>query len=283
VVPRYQREYSWSKEQVRELWDDIVTNIKVTGDLSEHEEYFIGAIVLVGNDKSIEFQIVDGQQRLTTITILLSVLCERFLEIKKSDLAESIFRNYIEGTDDDGRPYFKLQNETPRPFFQTSIQYIKKENLEPKTTEEKALRASYKELYNLTARDNFKKNFSIEGGVSDEKYEFLLKSLRDHLVNYLKIILITVSDEEEAYTIFETLNARGMNLRSVDLIKNKLFKALNRTHPYDNAKKEARRDGVPPIEIIDGEKLVDMFELLELGLKPKKTYDVDYSFFEEFK
>jgi uncharacterized protein with ParB-like and HNH nuclease domain len=283
VVPRYQREYSWSKEQVRELWDDIVTNIKVTGDLSEHEEYFIGAIVLVGNDKSIEFQIVDGQQRLTTITILLSVLCERFLEIKKSDLAESIFRNYIEGTDDDGRPYFKLQNETPRPFFQTSIQYIKKENLEPKTTEEKALRASYKELYNLTARDNFKKNFSIEGGVSDEKYEFLLKSLRDHLVNYLKIILITVSDEEEAYTIFETLNARGMNLRSVDLIKNKLFKALNRTHPYDNAKKEARRDVVPPIEIIDGEKLVDMFELLELGLKPKKTYDVDYSFFEEFK
>jgi restriction system protein len=50
-----------------------------------------------------------------------------------------------------------------------------------------------------------------------------------------------------------------------------------------DAKKEARRDGVPPIEIIDGEKLIDMFELLELGLKPKKTYEVNYPFFEEFK
>ncbi len=50
-----------------------------------------------------------------------------------------------------------------------------------------------------------------------------------------------------------------------------------------DAKKEARRDGVPPIEIVDGDKLIEMFELLELGLKPKKDYEVDYKFFEEFK
>jgi len=50
-----------------------------------------------------------------------------------------------------------------------------------------------------------------------------------------------------------------------------------------DAKKEARRDGVPPIEILDGEKLIEMFELLELGLRPLKTYEVDYRFFEEFE
>ena len=50
-----------------------------------------------------------------------------------------------------------------------------------------------------------------------------------------------------------------------------------------DAKKEARRDGVPPIEIIDGEKLIEMFELLEFGLRPLKTYEVDYRFFEEFE
>ena len=49
------------------------------------------------------------------------------------------------------------------------------------------------------------------------------------------------------------------------------------------AKKEARRDGVPPIEIVDGEKLIDMFEHVELGLKPLKTYDIDDKFFEEFR
>jgi len=49
------------------------------------------------------------------------------------------------------------------------------------------------------------------------------------------------------------------------------------------ARKEAQRDGVPPIEIVDGEKLVEMFETLELGLKPKKSFDVDLNFFTEFK
>ena len=50
-----------------------------------------------------------------------------------------------------------------------------------------------------------------------------------------------------------------------------------------DAKKEARRDGVPPIELVDGEKLVEMFELVELGLKPVKTYEIDEKFFDEFR
>jgi len=49
------------------------------------------------------------------------------------------------------------------------------------------------------------------------------------------------------------------------------------------AKKEARRDGVPPIEIVDGDKLIDMFEMLELGLKPIKTYEIEDKFFDEFR
>ncbi len=50
-----------------------------------------------------------------------------------------------------------------------------------------------------------------------------------------------------------------------------------------DARKESVRDGVPPIELVDGEKMIDMFEELELGLKPKKAYDIDASFFEEFR
>ena len=49
------------------------------------------------------------------------------------------------------------------------------------------------------------------------------------------------------------------------------------------AKKEAVRDGVPPIELVDGEKLLDMFEKLELGLKPKIAYDIDEKFFDDFR
>jgi uncharacterized protein with ParB-like and HNH nuclease domain len=236
IVPRFQREYSWSDEQVNELWDDIIASISISENVSNHEEYFIGSIVLVGNDKSSELQIVDGQQRLTTITILLRVLCERFLEINKKNVAESIYYNYIEGRDDDGIEYFKFQNETPNLFFQRAIQDKDREHLQPKSTEETTLLSSFKKLYSLTGRDKLKKNFGIEDGLSNEKYEYLLKLLREQIVKYLKVIFIMVSEEEEAYTIFETLNARGMNLSFVDLIKNKLFKELKNTHPYDKAK-----------------------------------------------
>jgi restriction system protein len=50
-----------------------------------------------------------------------------------------------------------------------------------------------------------------------------------------------------------------------------------------DAKREARRDGVTPIELVDGEKLIDMFETYQIGLKPVKTFELDYKFFEEFK
>ncbi len=237
VVPRFQRAYSWSKDQVKELWDDITANIQINNEKDvSHEEYFIGALVLVGDDKSNVLQIVDGQQRLTTITILLSVLCERFKELKKENLAEAIFKNYIEGQDDDGKNYFKLDNETPKPFFQKSIQYINKEQSSPQTDEEKTLLSSYQEFYSFTARDNLANRFHIGKKVDNEKYEMLLRAVRDQVVKYLKVIFITVAEEEEAYTIFETLNARGMNLSFVDLIKNKLFKELTDTHPDDDAK-----------------------------------------------
>ncbi|MEB3309489.1 MAG: DUF262 domain-containing HNH endonuclease family protein [Snowella sp.] len=236
VVPRFQRAYSWSKEQVKELWEDITSNIEINGEVISHEEYFIGALVLVGDDKSNVMQIVDGQQRLTTITILLSVLCERFKKLEKENLAEAIFKNYIEGQDDDGRNYFKLDNETPKPFFQKSIQYINKEQSTPQSDEEKTLLSSYQDFYSFTSKDNLASRFRMSKRISDEKYEVLLRAVRDQVVKYLKVIFITVKEEDEAYTIFETLNARGMNLSFVDLIKNRLFKELSDTHPDDDAK-----------------------------------------------
>lgn len=258
VVPRFQREYSWNKEKVSELWDDIVSNIRINPDGSfEHEEYFIGSLVLVGDDKSVSMQIVDGQQRLTTLTILLSALCERFKEINKENVAKSIHENYIAGKDDDGNDYFKLEKETSNPFFKVAIQYIKKKQEFPESQEEKTLLESYNEFYDYTSKESLTKKFKQTNvKESNSLYENLLKAIRDQVVKYLKVIFITVSEEDEAYTIFETLNARGMDLSFVDLIKNKVFKSFNTTHPDDFAKtkwKELRhtiasRDGVGSLE-----------------------------------
>jgi uncharacterized protein with ParB-like and HNH nuclease domain len=122
VVPRFQRPYSWSKEQVKELWDDILSNIVYSNDAeASHVEYFIGALVLVGEENSHHMQIVDGQQRLTTLTILLSALCQRFKDLGQNTVATAIYENYIAGKDDDGNEYFKLQNETQNLSFKLTF------------------------------------------------------------------------------------------------------------------------------------------------------------------
>ena len=236
VVPRFQREYSWAREQINELWYDVISNIKPnTKNAYVNNEYFIGSLVLVGDETGREMQIVDGQQRLTTLTIFLSVLCECFISIDQRELAEALFENYIEGRDDEGRKFFKLINETPKPFFQKNIQHIDKAEEQPQSQEERNLLAAYKEISSLASRERLGRYFSTDL-TNDESYAVILKCVRDQILRYLKIIFITVNEEDEAYTIFETLNARGMNLSFVDLIKNKLFKALTDEHPNDDAK-----------------------------------------------
>ncbi|MGL4501083.1 MAG: DUF262 domain-containing protein [Planktothrix sp.] len=240
AVPRFQREYSWTKEKVSELWDDIIANISLDSEGKfNHEEYFIGSLVLVGDDKSASMQIVDGQQRLTTLTILLSVLCHRFMEMGQENVAKSIYENYIAGKDDDGNYYFKLENnEKASHFFKGAIQHIEPKKLEAYSPEEKALLESYEELYSCTSRESLQEKLSRPLLEDDELYKNSLKVIREQVVNYLKVIFITVGEEDEAYTIFETLNARGMDLSFVDLIKNKLFKSFNIHHPNDDAKKK---------------------------------------------
>ncbi|WP_081712881.1 DUF262 domain-containing protein [Burkholderia sp. AU4i] len=122
IVPRFQREYSWQTEEVEEFWDDVVQQIKLApGKKIRNEEYFIGCIVLVGEDSRPEYLIVDGQQRLTTLTILLRVIVDRLSELGESTAATALYKNVIEGTDNDGKQYFKLINESPKPFSKMSF------------------------------------------------------------------------------------------------------------------------------------------------------------------
>ena len=227
LVPRFQREYSWKDEEVDEFWDDIVQQIKPKNSSIENDEYFIGCIVLVGEDSKPDYLIVDGQQRLTTLTILLRCIVARLNELKEFPAAKALYKNVIEGTDNDGKDYFKLVNETPKPFFQNELQSIKSEGLKKAETEEEIL------LQNTFTRFNRKISaFKIKGHTDLET----IKALREQVLNHLKFILVTAKSEEDAYTIFETLNARGLSLTSVDLIKNWIFKNYGQTHPNDNAK-----------------------------------------------
>lgn len=228
LVPRFQREYSWGKEEVDEFWEDILQQIKVSSSGSIiNQEYFIGCMVLVGEDSKPDYLIVDGQQRLTTLTILLRAIVARLQELGDNSAAVALYENVIEGTDNDGKKYFKLVNESPKPFFQNELQSIKPEGLQKAETEEEQLL--------LSAYTIFSKNLKTLnlGTVSPLDS---IKALRTQVLSYLKFILVTAKNEDDAYTIFETLNARGLSLTSVDLIKNWIFKNFAQQHPNDNAK-----------------------------------------------
>lgn len=226
IIPRYQREYSWEKEQLEEFWEDVNKQIKFNEQEYTVSEYFIGSLVLAGDDElGVEFYVVDGQQRLTTITIFLSVLTQIGIELGDDAFVNSCYR-YIEGKDSEYKPFFKLINETPKPFFQNVIQHREQEKSDPNSEEEKGLLNAYKYFY---------KNISSEKEKRGEDFLLFLKAIRDQLIG-CSVIFITVDNEEAAQTIFETLNAKGKDLETLDLIKNRVFEVLNREHPSDFAK-----------------------------------------------
>lgn len=86
IIPRFQREYSWDKKNYKEFLDDMLNCLIVSDGKVIYDQYFLGTMLFVGDcfegDKS-EIDVVDGQQRLTTITILFSALSDRFLQINQ--------------------------------------------------------------------------------------------------------------------------------------------------------------------------------------------------------
>ena len=228
LVPRFQREYSWGPEEVDEFWDDITQQVKISRKgVPTNEEYFIGCIVLVGEDSKRDYLIVDGQQRLTTLTILLRAIVARLQALGDDAAAKALYENVIEGTDNDGKEYFKLVNESPKPYFQNELQSFTPEGLKIAETEEEILLQS---AYTSFTKSLKNLKFGTQSPLDS------VKTLRTEVLSYLKFILVTAKSEDDAYTIFETLNARGLSLTSVDLIKNWIFKNYSKTHPNDNAK-----------------------------------------------
>lgn len=110
-IPSFQRPYSWEMDHINKFWDDILENIA--------ETYFIGSMVVYKGDRSKVF-VVDGQQRLTTIAILLCALREGFKNIGATDLANGI-QSYIQQRDRDARTVYVLKTETSFPYLQEEV------------------------------------------------------------------------------------------------------------------------------------------------------------------
>jgi hypothetical protein len=230
-IPRFQRPYSWDRENVSDFWTDAL--------VSDDQDYFIGSFVVFKEPSSDKLLVVDGQQRLTTITLLLAVLRDAFAQNKDTPLALGV-QQLIERPDINNEQQYVLDSETPYPFFQEHIQKFGAPDLNADMgPEEEALKAAY--LFLTEQVRAVLASTDSNPAIDDEKKPLLkrkeLTRLRDKLLR-LQLILIQLTSEDDAYVIFETLNTRGKDLRVVDLVKNHLTRLIKPTNKRVDAAKE---------------------------------------------
>ncbi|GHQ73865.1 hypothetical protein JP0076_13010 [Helicobacter pylori] len=193
VIPIYQRVYSWEKEQCKELWDDI---IKIGGN-DKMDGHFIGSILYVLNGfkhSDNALLIIDGQQRLTTITLLLTALRDHW-----SDKRKEIEDHYLINNDKDGDKKFRLiLSDSDKD---TLLSLIDKDRRKPSKPSSKIV-------------ENFK---LFEEWVSNtDELETIFKGLEKLMI--VKIALEKGKDDPQL--IFESMNSKGMELTQTDLIRN---------------------------------------------------------------
>ena len=141
-IPRFQRPYSWDDENINDFWTDLIVN--------KGEDYFIGSMVVYEKSKQ-QYGVVDGQQHLTTITILLCVLRDEFAKLGNDDLAKGLHQ-LIERKDRNNVSEYVLKTETSFPYFQEHIQKFSEPEVETQIhAEESNLKNAHTVFRNLVS------------------------------------------------------------------------------------------------------------------------------------
>ncbi|GHQ10061.1 hypothetical protein JP0057_13310 [Helicobacter pylori] len=254
VIPIYQRVYSWEKEQCEQLWDDIIK----TGGNDQIEGHFIGSIVFVQDGiyttNHNELLIIDGQQRLTTITLLLTAL-RNYLndedEFLEKFSRQKIQNRYLINSDEKGDKKFKLI--LSEPDRDTLLSLIDKDRRKPSEPSSKIM-------------ENFK---LFEEWVSNtNKLETIFKGLD-------KLMVVEISLErgkDNPQLIFESMNSTGKDLTQTDLIRNYILMGLEPEKQKIFYKKYWR---AMEEEFKQNKKLFDRFVRHYLTIKTKEIPNIN--------
>ena len=207
VIPVYQRNYDWSTSQCKQLLDDILE----VGTSKKMNAHFIGSLVYVHDDvytatRIKELTIIDGQQRITTLTLIYLVLHRLAIELKDESLVSEINETYLINKFAPEDEKLKLR---PTENNDKAIKYL--------------LRSDPNEEFTAFSKviDNF--NYFKER-ITEENFEFVLKGL-----SKLMFVEISLDREKDApQRIFESLNSTGLELSQADLIRNYILMGLNR-------------------------------------------------------
>lgn len=215
-VPKFQRDYSWEKEQWDDLWQDIEAMIEAKDD------HYMGYLVLQTTEGK-DYQIIDGQQRFTTITLLILAAIKCILKKggnkeEESKRAKSLLDAYVGSMDPISLEYDNklVLNRNNNDYYKDYIVKFDKLRVSDMKATDKLMRGCF-EFYEKKLTED--KYTSYNG----QDYATLVT----YIVDNLYFTRITVNDEMNAFKVFETLNARGVQLSSSDLLKNYLFSIVD--------------------------------------------------------
>lgn len=214
-VPRYQRSYAWKAQNVKDFLLDI------TGAISTNaSEYFLGSVVISQREED-RPEIVDGQQRLATTCIVVAAIRDYFFNLGTNDgtdRARMIFSDYLAKKNLDSLELIpKLHlNDSDHQFFLGHI-------INDPNSPQRAIKSSKPSHDRLVeAAEAVRQHVKMLCATSNEPAKVLIQWIH-YLENRVKVIVVRVPDESNAFTIFETLNDRGLALAVSDLMKNYLF------------------------------------------------------------
>jgi uncharacterized protein with ParB-like and HNH nuclease domain len=229
ILPLFQRSYSWDKKEWDVLWEDLY-------ELSEIENprsHFIGSIVNMPTTSVPEgvskYMLIDGQQRITTVFIILALLRDLAKQNDEVEFAEEINNTLLVNPYKRGTDYYKLMpTQIDREEFQKLIQNQLDGN-------ESQIKKAYNYFDSKLKRNPIEKD-----------------KLKKLITNYLSIVSIVLDNDDNPYLVFESLNAKGRPLTQADLIKNYFFMRIH----YDQ-QNEVYTHYWQPMESRLGDKLTD--------------------------
>jgi len=266
IIPEYQRPYAWQAEQAEELLSDFLASIedKDAAGSNELSPYFLGSIVLIKKEGQAESIVVDGQQRLTTLTILLAAL----REIGDDDsITHFLYQEKQKHVIGSMERYRLLLREEDQEFFRKYVQE----------------RSGFKLLLKL---DSTPLSDSQRCVVNNAKYfyqslEKLTPELRDRLVRFILnqcvVIVVSSLDNDSAFRIFSILNDRGLDLSYTDILKAEIIGKISSDKQKQYAQKWVNMENELGRKVFE-----DLFSHIRMIYRRSKTRESILKEFREY-
>lgn len=237
LIPGYQRPYAWTTEQAGELFDDLAGFMQVDGgDVEDMSPYFLGSVVLIKDESSPRADVVDGQQRLTTLTLLLAAIRSCVGEQDAGEITPLLYErgSSIRGTKD----RFRLTlRDRDREFFK---KYVQREK-------------GISDLLALSDKlPDSQRNIQENARLFLSKLEAISQEDRLRLAQFIVtrcyLVVVSTPDIDAAYRIFSVLNSRGLDLSATDILKAQIIGTIHDsqksayTKKWEDAEENLGRD-----------------------------------------